>query len=88
MSTGLLSLDFSYNNQMVRIWRKQHESMVVMVWRTFFWQTLGPGVPADHGLNITANLGVGDDHVHPFVTTVDHLLMANWTAWVNRASAK
>ncbi len=73
----------------VRIWRKEHESMDpsclvstvqaggVMVRGMFSWHTLGPLVPIEHRLNATAYLSVVADHVHPFMTTVYHLLMAN-----------
>ncbi len=75
----------------VRIWRKVHESMDpsclgstvqaagggVMVWGIFSWQTLGPLVPIEHCLNATAYLSIVANHVHPFMTTVDHLLKAS-----------
>ncbi len=68
----------------VRIWCKEHESMDpsclvstvqaggggVMVWGIFSWHTLGPLVPI-----ATAYLSIVADHVHPFMTTVYHLLM-------------
>ncbi len=73
----------------VRIWRKVHESMDpsclvsmvqagggVMVRGIFSWHTLGPLVPIEHRLNATAYLSIVADHVHPFMTTVYHLLMA------------
>ncbi len=73
----------------VRIWRKEHEIMDpsclvstvqagggVMVWGIFSCQTLGPLVPIEHRLNATAYLSIVYDHVHPFMTTVYHLLMA------------
>ncbi len=74
----------------VRIWRKEHESMDpsclvstvqadgggVVVWGIFSWHTLGPLVPIEHRLNATAFLSIVADHVHPFRTTVYHLLMA------------
>ncbi len=47
-----------------------------MVWRIFSWHTLGPLVPTEHRLNATAYLSIVADHVHPFMTTVYHLLMA------------
>ncbi len=72
----------------VRIWRKEHESMDpsclvstvqagggVMVWGVFSWHTLGLLVPIEHRLNATAYLSIVADHVHPFMTTVYHLLM-------------
>ncbi len=70
--------------------RKEHESMDpsslvstvqagggggVMVWGIFSWHTLGPLVPIEHRLNATAYLSIVADHVHPFMTTVYHLLM-------------
>ncbi len=73
----------------VRIWRKEHESMDpsclvstvqaggdgVMVWGIFSWHTLGPLVPIEHRLNATDYLSIVADYVHPFMTTVYHLLM-------------
>ncbi len=73
----------------VSIWRKEHESMDpsclvskvqaggggVMVWGIFSWHTLGPLVPIEHCLNTTAYLSIVAAHVHPFMTTVYHLLM-------------
>ncbi len=46
----------------------------VMVWGVFSWHTLGPLVPIEHRLNTTVYLSIAD-HVHPFMTTVYHLLM-------------
>uniref|UniRef100_A0A9J8C660 Transposable element Tc1 transposase n=1 Tax=Cyprinus carpio carpio TaxID=630221 RepID=A0A9J8C660_CYPCA len=79
-----------YSDGRVRIWCKEHESMDptflvsmvqaggggVMVWGIFSWHTLGPLVPIEHRLNATAYLSIVADHVLPFMTTVDHLLMA------------
>ncbi len=48
----------------------------VMVWGIFSWHTLGPLVPIEHRLNATAYRSIIADHVHPFMTTVTHLLMA------------
>ncbi len=45
-----------------------------MVWGVFSWHTLGPLVPIEHRLNTTVYLSIVD-HVHPFMTTVYHLLM-------------
>ncbi len=73
----------------VRIWCKEHESMDisllvstvqaggggVMMWGVFSWHTLGPLVPIEHRLNTTVYLSIVADHVHPFMTTVYHLLM-------------
>ncbi len=47
----------------------------VMVWGVFSWHTLGPLVPIEHCLNATAYRSIVADHVHPFMTTVYHLLM-------------
>ncbi len=47
----------------------------VMVWGIFSWHTLGPLVPIEHRLNPTAYRSIVADHVHPFMTTVYHLLM-------------
>ncbi len=47
----------------------------VMVWGVFSWHTLGPLVPIKHCLNTTVYLSIVADHVHPFMTTVYHLLM-------------
>ncbi len=46
-----------------------------MVWGIFSWHTLGSLVPIEHCLNATAYLSIVSDHVHPFMTTVYHLLM-------------
>ncbi len=42
----------------------------VMVWGIFSWHTLGPLVPIEHRLHVTAYLSIVADHVHPFMTTV------------------
>ncbi len=47
----------------------------VMVWGIFSWHTLGLLVPIKHHLNATVYLSIVADHVHPFMTTVYHLLM-------------
>ncbi len=74
----------------VRIWRKEHESMDPSCpclngsgwwwWCNgvgiFSWHTLGLLVPIEHRLNATAYLSIVADHVHLFMTTVYHLLMA------------
>ncbi len=73
----------------VRIWCKERESMDpsslvstvqaagggVMVWGIFSWHTLDPLAPIEHCLNATVFLSIVADHVHPFMTTVYHLLM-------------
>ncbi len=41
-----------------------------------FLAHFGPVVPIEHRLNATAYLSIVADHVHPFMTTVYHLLMA------------
>ncbi len=77
-----------HSDDWVRIWCKEHESMDpsclvstvqagggVMVWGIFSWHTLGPLVPINYNLNATAYLSIVADHVHPFMTTVYHLLM-------------
>ncbi len=46
-----------------------------MVWGIFSWHTLGLLVPTEHRLNTTVYLSIVADHVHPFMTTVYHLLM-------------
>ncbi len=46
-----------------------------MVRGIFSWHTLGPLVPIEHRLNATVYLSIVADHVHPFMTTVYHLLM-------------
>jgi len=73
----------------VRILHKEHESMDpsclvstvqagrgVMVWVIFSWHTLGHLVPIEHCLNATVYPSIVGDHVHPFMTTVYHLLMS------------
>ncbi len=47
----------------------------VMVWGIFSWHTWHPLVPIEHRLNATAYLSIVADCVHPFMTTVYHLLM-------------
>ncbi len=47
-----------------------------MVWGIFSWHTLGPLVQTEHRLNTTAYLSIAAGHVHRFMTTVYHLLMA------------
>ena len=72
----------------VRIWHQQHESMDpsclvstvqagggVMVWGIFSWHTLGPLAPTEHRVTNTVYLRIVADHLHPFMTSVDHLLM-------------
>ncbi len=46
----------------------------VMVWG-YFLGTLWALVPIEHRLNATTDLSIVADHVHPFMTTVYHLLM-------------
>ncbi len=46
-----------------------------MMWGIFSWHTLGLLVPIEHRLNATVYLSIVADHVHPFMTTVYHLLM-------------
>ena len=84
-----MSLNFSFHSQMIRTWCKEHESMDpsclvstvqaggggVMVWGIFSCHTLGPLVPVEHHVNTTAYLSIVTDHLHPFMTTVDHLPM-------------
>ncbi len=53
----------------------QRFRLVVVVWGIFSWHTLGPLGPIEHRLNTTVYLSIVDDHVHPFMTTVYHLLM-------------
>ncbi len=47
----------------------------LMVGGIFSWQTLSPVVPIEYRLNTTVYLSIVADHVHPFITTVYHLLM-------------
>ncbi len=60
----------------VKIWRKEHESMDpsclvsmvqagggVMVWGIFSWHTLGPLVPIEHRLKVTAYLSTVVDRI-------------------------
>ncbi len=89
MLPDLMSLNFCCNIQMVgsEIGEKNMKAWIhpdstiqagggVMVWRIFSWHTLGPLVPTEHRLNAPAYLSIVTDHVHPFMTTVYHLLMA------------
>ncbi len=78
-----------HSDDRVRIWRNEHERMDssclvstvqaggggVMVWGIFSWCTLGLLAPIEHRLNTTVYLSIVADHVHPFMTTVYHLLM-------------
>ncbi len=48
----------------------------VTVWGIFYWHTLGPLAPIEDRLKAIAYLSIVADHVHPFMTTVYHLLMA------------
>lgn len=41
-----------------------------MVWGIYSWRTLGPLLPIEHCVNITAYLSIIADHVHPFRTSV------------------
>ncbi len=73
-----------HSDGMIRIWRKEHESMdpsclvstvqaaagSVMMWGIFSWHTLCPFVPIEHRLNTTAYQSIVADHVHPFIATV------------------
>ncbi len=47
----------------------------VIMWGLFSWHTLGLLVPIEHRLNATVYLSIVADHVHPFMSTVYHLLM-------------
>ncbi len=90
-----MSLDFD-------LWRKEHESMDpsclvsmvqaagggVMVWGIFSWHTLGRLVPIEHRFNATIYLSFVADHVHPFMTTVYHLLMATSSRIMHRHKAQ
>jgi len=58
----------------------------VMVWGIFSWHTLGPLVPIEHRLNATVYLSIDADHVHPFITTVYHLLMATSSRIMHRVT--
>ncbi len=79
-----------HSDSRVRIRRKEHESMDpsclvstvqaagaggVMVWGIYSWHTLGPLEAIERCLNATVYLSIVADHVHPFMTTVYHLLM-------------
>ncbi len=46
-----------------------------MVWGVFSWHIFGALVPIEHRLIPTVYLSIVSDHVHPFMTTVYHLLM-------------
>ena len=43
-------------------------------------------VSANHALNSTAYLSSAADHVHPFMTTVDHLLIATSSRMMHRVT--
>ncbi len=45
------------------------------MWGIFSWHTLGLLVPTEYRLNTTAYRSIVAEHVHPFITTVTHLLM-------------
>ncbi len=82
-----MSLDFCWDIQMVgsefgikkmKAWIHPALSQrfrLVVVWGIFSWHTLSPLVPIEHRLNATVYLSIVADHVHPFMTTVYHLLM-------------
>ena len=46
------------------------------MWGMFYWRTLDLLIPISHGLNTTAYLTTIAEHVHPFMATIYHLLMA------------
>ncbi len=50
----------------------------------FSWHTLDPLVPIEHRLNSTDYLSIVVDHVHPFMTTVYHLLMTTSSRIMHR----
>ncbi len=90
-----------HSDGMVRIWCKEHESMDpscfvstvlagggggVIVWGIFSWHNLGLLVPIEHRLNTTAYLSIVADDVHPFMTTVYHLLMATSSRIMSQSS--
>ncbi len=53
----------------------------------YFLGTLwAPLVPIEHRLNTTAYLSIVADHVHPFLTTVTHLLMATSSRIMHRVT--
>ncbi len=82
-----MSLDFCWDIQMVgsefgikkmKAWIHPALSQrfrLVVVWGIFSWHTLYPLVPIEHCLIATVYLSIVADHVHPFMTTVYHLLM-------------
>ncbi len=90
---GLMSLDFCCDIQMVgsefgvkNTWR--HGSILPCLNGSGWWwwcngvgdiflAHFGPLVPIEQRLNTTAYLSIVADHVHPFMTTVYHLLMAS-----------
>ncbi len=89
-----------HSDDRVRIWCKEHESMDpsclvstvqaagggVMV-GGYFLGTLCI-VPIEHRLNATAYLSIVADHVHPFMTTVSHLLMTTSSRIMHRHKAQ
>ncbi len=82
MLPGRMSLDFCCNIQMVgsefglknmKAWIHPALSQwfrLVVVLGIFYWHTLGPFVPIEHRLNVTAYLSIVAYHVPPFITTV------------------
>lgn len=74
---GMKTLDLCWGMQMVG-WvfgiRWSAGGGGVMVWEMFYWLTLHPLIPINHDFSTMA---IVDDHMHPFIATIYHPLMAS-----------
>ncbi len=73
-TTGVLPQNHKYT-VLFSIYTLSNSTVCSTVWGIFSWHTLGLLVPIEHRLNTTVYLSIVSDHVHPFMTTVYHLLM-------------
>ncbi len=73
-TTGVLPQNHKYT-VLFSIYTLSNSTVCSTVWGIFSWHSLGPLVPIEHRLNTTVYLSIVADHVHPFMTTVYHLLM-------------
>lgn len=60
------------------VWTVEDHKGGVVVWGTFAWLTLIPLLPVNHSMNATEYLSILADHVHPFMTTIYHLILATF----------